>query len=50
MHDIPKAYNPSEVEDKWTKFWLDNNLFHSEIDKSRDPYTVVIPPPNITGY
>ncbi len=49
MSDIPKAYNPSEVEDKWTKFWLDRNLFHSEIDKTKKPYTVVIPPPNITG-
>ncbi|MGB8319630.1 MAG: valine--tRNA ligase [Ignavibacteriaceae bacterium] len=49
MPDIPKAYNPSEVEDKWTKFWLERNLFHSEIDKTRKPYTVVIPPPNITG-
>ena len=49
MPDIPKAYNPSEVEDKWTKFWLDGNLYHSEIDKTREPFTVVIPPPNITG-
>ncbi len=49
MSEIPKAYNPSEVEDKWSKFWLDNSLFHSEIDKTKEPYTVVIPPPNITG-
>ncbi len=49
MSEIPKAYNPSEVEDKWTKFWLDKNLFHSEKDKSKEPYTIVIPPPNITG-
>ena len=49
MPEISKAYNPSEVEDKWTKFWLDKNLFHSEVDKSKKPYTIVIPPPNITG-
>lgn len=49
MIEIARTYNPSEVEDKWTKFWLDKNLFHSEIDNSKEPYTVVIPPPNITG-
>jgi valyl-tRNA synthetase len=47
--DIPKAYNPSEVEDKWYSYWLVNNLFRSEIDKGKKPYTIVIPPPNITG-
>ena len=47
--DIPKAYNPSEVEDKWYSYWLANNLFKSEVDKSKEPYTIVIPPPNITG-
>lgn len=49
MQDIPKAYNPSAVEDKWYKYWLDNRIFHSEVDKSKKPYTIVIPPPNITG-
>ena len=49
MLEIPKAYNPLEVEDKWTKFWLDKNLFHSEVDKSKKQYTIVIPPPNVTG-
>jgi valyl-tRNA synthetase len=49
MLEIPKAYNPLEVEDKWTKFWLDKNLFHSEVNKSKKPYTIVIPPPNVTG-
>jgi valyl-tRNA synthetase len=47
--DIPKAYNPSEVEDKWYGYWLANDLFKSEVDKSRKPYTIVIPPPNVTG-
>jgi valyl-tRNA synthetase len=46
---IPKAYDPSVVEDKWYKYWLDKNYFHSEVDKSRKPYTIVIPPPNVTG-
>ena len=47
--DIPKAYNPKEVEDKWYQYWEKNDLFHSEIDETKTPYTIVIPPPNITG-
>ena len=50
LNEIPKAYNPSSVEDKWYKYWLDNKVFHSEPDDSKAPYTIVIPPPNITGY
>jgi valyl-tRNA synthetase len=46
---IPKAYDPSVVEDKWYKYWLDNDYFHSEIDTTKKPYTIVIPPPNVTG-
>ena len=41
-------YNPTDIEAKWYKYWLDNKLFHSEPD-GRDPFTVVIPPPNVTG-
>ncbi|MCL5030799.1 MAG: valine--tRNA ligase [Bacteroidetes bacterium] len=49
ISEIPKAYNPSSVEDKWYKYWLEKNLFHSEVDKNKKSYTIVIPPPNITG-
>ena len=49
MNEIPKAYSPSSVEDKWFKYWIDNNLYHSEVDKTKKPYTIVIPPPNVTG-
>jgi valyl-tRNA synthetase len=49
MSEIPKAYSPSSVEDKWYSYWLDQNIFHSEVDQNREPYTIVIPPPNITG-
>ncbi|MDP2303314.1 MAG: valine--tRNA ligase [Ignavibacteria bacterium] len=49
MSEIPKAYSPSSVEDKWYSYWLKQNIFHSEVDKNREPYTIVIPPPNITG-
>ncbi len=46
--EISSKYNPSEVENKWYKYWMDNKLFHSEPDE-REPYTIVIPPPNVTG-
>jgi len=47
--EIPKAYLPSEIEDKWYSYWLDNRLFEARPNKEKEPYTVVIPPPNITG-
>jgi valyl-tRNA synthetase len=46
--EIPSKYNPAEVEDKWYKYWMDNKYFHSTPDE-REPYTIVIPPPNVTG-
>jgi len=46
--EIPSKYDPTTVEDKWYKYWLENKLFHSEPDE-REPYTIVIPPPNVTG-
>ena len=46
--DIPKTYNPNQAEDKWYKHWMEKNYFHSEPDE-REPYTIVIPPPNVTG-
>ena len=49
LEDIPKAYNPKDAEDKWYKYWEDHKLYHSEVDESKIPYTIVIPPPNITG-
>ncbi|TAE22110.1 MAG: valine--tRNA ligase [Cytophagales bacterium] len=45
---IAKTYSPKDVEDKWYQYWLDNNLFKSTPDE-REPYTIVIPPPNVTG-
>ncbi|NIA22939.1 MAG: valine--tRNA ligase [Proteobacteria bacterium] len=45
---MEKTYNPSEYEDKIYKFWLKENLFHSEPDKEKKPFTIVIPPPNVT--
>ncbi|MFN8308970.1 MAG: valine--tRNA ligase [Chitinophagales bacterium] len=46
--EISKTYDPQGIEDKWYAYWLKNNFFHSEPD-SREPYTIVIPPPNVTG-
>ena len=46
--EIPAKYNPAVVEDKWYSYWLDKNFFHSEPD-AREAYTIVIPPPNVTG-
>lgn len=46
--EISSKYNPSEVENKWYQYWMNNKLFHSEPDE-REPFTIVIPPPNVTG-
>ncbi|HTR80843.1 MAG TPA: valine--tRNA ligase [Bacteroidota bacterium] len=49
MQELPKSYAPQEVEDKWYQFWESNGFFHGVPNKQKTPYTVVIPPPNITG-
>ncbi len=46
--ELNKIYNPSEVEDRWYAWWEEHRCFHSEPDE-REPYTIVIPPPNVTG-
>ena len=46
--ELASKYNPAEVEGKWYQYWLDNKLFSSKPD-GREPYTIVIPPPNVTG-
>ena len=48
MNELATKYDPHEVEGKWYQFWLDKNLFKSVPD-GREPYTIVIPPPNVTG-
>ncbi|MDE6310814.1 MAG: valine--tRNA ligase [Muribaculaceae bacterium] len=47
-NELPQKYNPAEVEDKWYAYWLEHKLFRSVPD-AREPYTIVIPPPNVTG-
>ena len=48
MSELATVYNPSEVEQKWYDFWMEHGLFHSTPD-DREPYCIVIPPPNVTG-
>lgn len=48
MNELATKYNPQDVEDKWYAYWMENNLFHSVPD-DREPFTIVIPPPNVTG-
>ena len=49
MQELPKSYTPQEVEDKWYQFWESNGFFHASRNSGKKPYTIVIPPPNITG-
>lgn len=48
-NNIPKVYDPAAVEKKWYAYWVEHGFFHQPVDKSRKPFSVVIPPPNITG-
>ncbi len=50
MHkELEKTYNPQEIEDRIYKKWLEKKYFHAEVDRSKKPFTIVMPPPNITG-
>ena len=48
-HNIPKIYDPASVEKKWYEFWEKNRYFHAEPEPGKKPFSIVIPPPNITG-
>lgn len=47
--EIAKTYSPIDAEQKWYPYWIEKKFFKSEVDNSREPYTIVIPPPNVTG-
>lgn len=47
--EISKTYSPKEIEEKWYSYWLDNQYFKSTPNPDKEPYTIVIPPPNVTG-
>lgn len=46
---LSTKYNPAEAESKWYAFWMENKLFSSKVDYNKEPYSIVIPPPNVTG-
>ena len=48
-NELPKIYDPSAVEEKLYKFWNDSGFFNAEVDENKKPFTIVIPPPNVTG-
>ena len=47
--ELPKTYDPKQVEDRIYDFWIKNNYFKAERDPDKEPFTIVIPPPNVTG-
>ncbi len=47
--DIPKTYDPKEIEPKWSEWWLENNTFKTDPDPDKKPYCILMPPPNVTG-
>ncbi|MCK4368997.1 MAG: valine--tRNA ligase [Dehalococcoidales bacterium] len=48
-YEMPKAYEPQKVEQKWYKFWLDKGYFAPKIDPKKKPFVIIMPPPNVTG-
>ena len=48
-NELPKTYDPSATEDKLYKTWEEKGYFNAEVDKNKKPFTIVIPPPNVTG-
>ncbi|NQT91475.1 MAG: class I tRNA ligase family protein, partial [Lentisphaerae bacterium] len=49
MPPMEKTYDPKNVEDKWYRWWMERGLFHKDATGGGEPYTIVIPPPNVTG-
>ena len=47
--ELAKTYNPNGMEERLYKKWEENGYFHAEVDRSRKPFTIVMPPPNVTG-
>ena len=49
MDQLEKIYSPKEVEERWGKYWDENRLFHGDETSTKKPFSIVIPPPNVTG-
>ena len=47
--ELPKTYDPKASESRLYQFWLDGGFFNAEVDKNKKPYSIVLPPPNVTG-
>ena len=47
--NLAKVYDPGQVEDKWYKYWEENGFFTPEVDRDKKPFSIVMPPPNVTG-
>ncbi|MDU6062526.1 MAG: class I tRNA ligase family protein, partial [Veillonella sp.] len=43
------TYNPGEIEGKWYSYWENQGYFHEEVDTNKEPFSIVLPPPNVTG-
>jgi len=49
QYEMPKAYEPGKVEAKWYQFWLEKGYFKPKIDLEKQPFVIIMPPPNVTG-
>lgn len=49
MKELEKTYDPSQIEDRLYRKWEEKKYFHAEVDRSKKPFTIVMPPPNVTG-
>ncbi|MDE3035172.1 MAG: valine--tRNA ligase, partial [Nitrospirota bacterium] len=49
IRQLEKTYEPQQVEERWYRFWIERGFFHAAADSAKQPYTIVIPPPNVTG-
>ena len=49
MKELEKTYNPADIEDRLYQKWLDGKYFHAKVNRDKKPFTIVMPPPNITG-
>ena len=49
MPELEKSYDPKKVEDKWYKFWEDNDFFKVDPESKKEPFCIIMPPPNVTG-
>ena len=49
IENLPKTYNPKDFEDRLYDFWMENEYFVAQVDRNKEPYTIIMPPPNVTG-